>query len=91
MIFRKLVQSDRLLADNDRFLTPASADSYGSLVGTALAMYGHLSSASRAAGVRRWPTTPKFHAMQHIAYGQAYMGNPRRVRCYSGEGMVGNL
>lgn len=91
MLFRKLAQADRLLADNDRFLTPASADSYGSLVETALAMYGHLSSASRAAGVRLWPITPKFHAMQHIAYDQAYMGNPRRVHCYSDEDMVGKM
>ena len=91
IFFRKLVQADRLLADNDRFSTPASADSCGSLVETALAMHGHLSSASRAAGVRVWPITPKFHAMQHIAYDQAYMGNPRRVHCYSDEDMVGNM
>ena len=32
MLFRKLVQADRLLADNDRFLTPASAEPYEGLV-----------------------------------------------------------
>ena len=91
MLFRKLVQADKLLKDNDRFLTTASADAYGSLMETALAVYGQLSSASRAAGIRLWPITPKFHAMQHIAYDQVFMGNPRRVHCYSDEDMVGKM
>ena len=91
ILFRKLVQADRLLADNDRFLTPASADAYGSLVETALAVYLQLSLEARAAGIRLWPITPKFHAMQHIAYDQAWMGNPRRVHCYSDEDMVGKM
>ena len=89
MLFRKLVQADRLLADSGRFLTPASADLYGSLVETALAVYGQLSSEAFAADIRLWPITPKFHAMQHIAYDQARMHNPRRVHCYSDEDMVG--
>ena len=72
-------------------MTPASADSYGSLAETDLAMHGQLSSESRAAGVRLWPITPTLHAMQHIAYDQAYMGNPRRVHCYSDEDMVGKM
>ena len=50
MLFRKLVQADKLLKDNDRFSTPASADACGSLVETALAVRGQLPSASRAAG-----------------------------------------
>ena len=91
MLFRKLVQADRLLTGHGRFLTPAEADSYGTLVETALAVYGQLAAESQASGIRLWPVTPKFHALQHIAYDQARMGNPRRVHCYSDEDMVGKM
>ena len=91
MLFRKLVQADRLLASHGRFLAPAAADSYATLVETALAVYGQLAAEAQASGTRLWPVTPKFHALQHIAYDQARMGNPRRVHCYSDEDMVGKM
>ena len=89
-VFRALARFNEIIEGQGMFMTDAALSELQEVTHSLLLNYSWLASEAAKAGQVAWGIKPKHHYLAHIPY-QAQLLNPRYVRNYLDEPMIGTV